>query len=981
MIINILNKLKFTLCWIFFTTISFAQSYRVQSYNIEQGLPQTQVNALCEDKTGHIWAATLGGLTRFDGLNFTNLTEQHGAPSNTFYNAIADNKGNVWLSSESGLSKYNGRNFKPFLLSDNRLKNIPIDILADQNAHVWANTRAGGVFQIIDNQIVKFNYFNGFTDSVVARIGQATNANAVWFATVKDGLWRYENNVFTKISYPTSKILVEKILFDQHQNPVLLTLKGVYLLQQNQLQFLPFPNLIQEVTTGIFLPNGDCLLGTRNGLFRYNNKQEISYLSDNEELNQASVRDIELDSEENIWIATDGQGIFKASPTAVSIVVNKKQIQTPAVMTICKDNKDRMWFGTYNGGLYRSTQNLVERINLPSKDIICSHSDENGQLWLGTDNDGIFIIDNQKIINIKKEKGLPSNRIYAFAKEPNGKLWILTQRGLCFYKNNIFTTINDNRFSDISISSLLVLGKDSLLFSCKSGLYLIQNQAITPFLEKENLSKKAAFCMAKDPRNNIWFGTMGSGLFCWQTKLQKALQFTTEQGLESDIIYSLYAESNGTIWAGTGKGFHRLTLAENGHLAVKIFGQNEGITGLESNQNAIFYDNEKILFGTTRGLYEVNTTAIPSNKNAPKLALRAVRLFYDDKEILKYGKDTSPYYSVPYQLSLPTYQNHLTFDFIGISHTHPEGVRYRYLIEGLDKDWSPITEKTSATYSEIPPGKYSFKLMACNSDGIWTSEPLSYPFQVQTPFHQTVFFQILVLFGLIGFGAGIQAIRGRMKLNRASLILRLREEEQNKIRQKTAEDFHDELGNKLTRISILTDIIETKLDAKNTDLQALVRQIKDNTKDLYNGTKDILWSLHPESDNLYGTVQRLHDFSIELFSETDIDFQPPKVAESFKTIHLQMDYSRNIQMICKETLNNILRHAKAKNVFFDIELKDNILIISIKDDGIGFDINAKHKGNGLHNMQLRAERIGAYFQLMSQGKNGTALKVQLDIHI
>jgi signal transduction histidine kinase/ligand-binding sensor domain-containing protein len=972
-------KALFSICYILFCTSLFAQSYRIQSYNIEQGLPQTQVNALCEDQFGHIWAATLGGLARFDGLNFLNFTEQQGAPTNSFYNVIADKKGKIWLSSEMGLVRYDGKQFKTITLTEQANKNIPFDLWSDHQSTIWANTKLGGVFQVADNQTIKYNSSNGFTDSLVLKIGQYNDSEAIWFTTYKDGLWKLENNVFTKFSYPTEKILVEKIIFDQNQNPLLITPNGVYHFIQNQLKFVAFPPNLQDVTSGVFLPNGDLLLGSRAGLYRLNQHNEAGLFVTNEELNESSIRDIEYDSENNIWIATDGQGVFKASPTAVSIFSNQKELQRDAVMTICRDTKNTIWYGTYNSGLYRTTKNGIEKVKLSSKNIICSYLDDKGRLWFGTDDQGVFIIDNQKIKNIKKENGLPSNRVFGFSDDKNGTIWILTNKGLAFYKNEKLSTFSDNRLTDIAISSLLTLNKDSVLLSCKNGLYLIHNQQVVSYLVNEPINGKAAFCMAKDKQNNIWFGTMGSGLFCWQSAKQKTLQYTIQNGLASDIIYSLFCENNGTIWAGTGKGFHRIELLSDNTIKVKVFGKNEGVRGLESNQNAIFYDNGKLQFGTTRGIYEINVTAIPENKKAPKLALRAVRLFYDDKEILKYGKDTSPYYSVPFGLVLPTSQNHLTFDFIGISHSQPEGVRYRYLIEGLDKDWSPITDKTSATYSEIPPGKYIFKIMACNSDGIWTKEPMAYAFEIKTPFYKTAFFQLLVLLALIGLGAGIQAIRNRMKLNRERLIQRLRGEEQNKIRQKTAEDFHDELGNKLTRISILTDIIETKLNAQQVDLQSLVAQIKENTKELYNGTKDILWSLRPESDNLFGTVQRLRDFGVELFSETEIDFHPPIVEENYKSLQLQMDYSRNIQMICKEALNNVLRHAKAKNVYLDFSMDDKDLTISIIDDGVGFVKGIPNKGNGLQNMQLRAERVGAYFQMDASENEGTKIKIQIKI--
>lgn len=971
----------FLLCWSLYTNTLFAQDYRVQSYNIEQGLPQTQVNALCEDPTGYIWAATLGGLTRFDGLNFSNISEWQGLPQGFIYHAAADIKGNIWLATEIGLVKYNGRKFHSLKLADNLRENNPHYFAADANANLWALTRTGGAIQVKENQIVRYGKAQGFTDSIISRVAQGKNKNIVWFASRSDGLWRLENRQFTKYAYPVSKILTRKILFDDFDNPILLTPNGLYFFSNNQFHFQVFPtSLPAPVDVGQRLPNGDFLLGTSAGLFRLDAKNILSYFADNEELKTAKVKAIEYDEEGNIWIASDGQGLFKACPTNIKLYLGKEQIISPVVMALQHDNQGNLLIGTYNNGVYSFKNGKATPYEkIKAKEILCSLKDEKGQIWLGTERNGLYIINNQNIKNYTIANGLPSNRVFTFGNSGvDGVIWMATEAGLCYYKDNKFYALKDSRFVGTSIFSFLNIGKDSLLLSSEVGLYLIHNQKITHHYDNEILNKKSSFCMTEDKFGRIWLGKR-NGLVCWNPQNQKVWHFSTKDGLASDFIYSLYATEDGSIWAGTGIGFHHIRLNEKEKVQIKVYGKNVGVKGLESNQNAVLLENGNLLFGTTYGIYSINPSLQLEHKLPPKLALRAVRLFYDDKEILKYCKDTSNCYTVPSDPILPTNQNHLTFDFIGISHFQPEGVRYQYIIEGLDKNWSPLSDKTSATFSEIPPGKYKFKLMACNADGIWTKQPLEYAFEIKTPFYRSLWFRIFILLALIGFGAMIQALRNRWKSNREKLIQRLRNEEQNKIREKTAEDFHDELGNKLTRISILTDILASKMEAQDFDIQNIIQKIRENTKELYNGTKDILWSLQPESDNLFGTVQRLSDFGIELYSETEIDFHVPVLEESFKAVFLQMDYSRNIQMICKEALNNALRHANPQNVYLAFELLDKTLIINIKDDGVGFSTEQITKGNGLKNIRLRVQRIGANLTIESKKEQGTMLKITLKL--
>lgn len=970
----------FLLCWSLFTNTSSAQDYRVQSYNIEQGLPQTQVNALCQDPMGYIWAATLGGLTRFDGLNFSNISEWEGLSQGFLYHAVADKKNNIWLGTEIGLVKYNGKKFQQIKLSDSLKKNNPHYFDTDNDANLWAATRAGGVFQVNDNQIIRLGKVQGFTDDLVARMAQCKGQKPIWFATLSDGLWRYENQRFTQYNYPISKVVTRKILFDDAANPILLTPNGLYFFTNNQFQFQAFPKSFSaQVDVGIRLPKGDFLLGTSEGLFRYDGKK-ISHLSDNEELNSAKIKAIIEDYEGNIWIASDGQGLFKVSPTNVKLYLGKSKIASPVVTALQRDNKGILWIGTYNNGLYQQENETVKPFNdIKAKEFLCSIKDKRGRILLGTERNGLYIIDNQKIKNITTANGLPSNRIFTLGESGESDVvWLVTEAGLCYIKNDKVYPYKDNRFMGTNIFSLLNIGKDSLLLSSEVGLYLIHNQKITHHYDIEALNKKAAFGMTEDKLGRIWLGKR-NGLICWNPKNQKTWHFNTKNGLASDFIYSLYAAKDGSVWAGTGIGFHQIIFDENEKLKINIFGKNIGIKGLESNQNAVLFENDCLLFGTTYGIYTINPNLHLENRIAPKLALKAVRLFYNENEIFNYCKDTSSYYSVPYSPILPTNQNHLTFDFVGISHFQPEGVLYQYMIEGLDKNWSPLSDETSATFSEIPPGKYKFKLRACNADGVCTAETLEYAFEIQTPFYSSLWFRILILIGLVGLGAMIQSIRNRWKSNREKLIQRLRNEEQNKIREKTAEDFHDELGNKLTRISILTDILATKTEVQNIDIQNIIQKIRENTKELYNGTKDILWSLQPESDNLFGTTQRLSDFGVELFSETEIEFHAPILEENFKDVFLQMDYSRNLQMICKEALNNALRHGNPKNVWLGFILTDKVLTININDDGSGFSTSQISKGNGLKNIRLRAARIGATLTINSTENQGTSLEIKLKL--
>jgi len=208
----------------------------------------------------------------------------------------------------------------------------------------------------------------------------------------------------------------------------------------------------------------------------------------------------------------------------------------------------------------------------------------------------------------------------------------------------------------------------------------------------------------------------------------------------------------------------------------------------------------------------------------------------------------------------------------------------------------------------------------------------------------------------------------------------LKREEKQKLRQQTAEDFHDDLGNKLTRITVLSDVLHAKIDEGETDQKKLVEQIQQNAAELYHGTKDLIWALDPETDNLYQILVHIKEIGLDLFQDIDISFEFDNIDVNLKNVKLPMEYSRNITMIFKEQLNNVLKHAGAKNVAISTYLPDDTsFIIKLTDDGKGYDNDTASRGQGVKNMKARAKRIGA--EVTIQGQKGVGTIVTLTANL
>jgi signal transduction histidine kinase len=279
----------------------------------------------------------------------------------------------------------------------------------------------------------------------------------------------------------------------------------------------------------------------------------------------------------------------------------------------------------------------------------------------------------------------------------------------------------------------------------------------------------------------------------------------------------------------------------------------------------------------------------------------------------------------------------------------------------------------------LPAGRYLFKVWASDADDNWYNNAVSYPFTINTPYYTTWYFRSGTVLLLIGIFLGGVYYRNRQKEYRRLWQEQLREEEQAIVRQKTAEDFHDEIGNKLTRINLLATIAESKLQKPPEELQKILHQIQQNVNSLYRGSKDIIWSLQPDSDYLNEIIFRVRQNAEELLEGTNIVFEYKEDEGFDRQIKMPIDYSRNVIMIFKEAINNAVKHANCTKITLSVRREEAHYLLQLEDNGKGFEKDTLHKGNGLGNMANRANRIGVRLEWESKPGTGTSIKLWLKV--
>ncbi|MFI5160225.1 MAG: two-component regulator propeller domain-containing protein [Sphingobacteriales bacterium] len=957
-------------------TVCRAQKYTFSHYDIEDGLIQSQVNNLCIDNEHRLWMATYGGACRYDGMEFMAYTRQNDMPTNFVNTVFTDKDDNVWFGTQTGPVKL--VNNKPITFKvPGDLQNLRTrNIVQDKSGAIWAIIN-NKLFKITGNTVKQLWVQDTIKESLDCI---ATDKSGTLFASVyRKGLYSLVNGKWiTVVSYATAdrNLFVAKILFNRTDNTLYLqSYSGIYTVNNGQLQ--PYQSkLISSIKAYLLSVTQDAdnnfWLGTSNGAY-YLKGQQVIHFNANNGLTDNAVSDVFCDADNNIWLASQGNGLFKYEGDHFTML-DKSQGMTDnqVVMAVVNDKKGGVIMGIDGGGLMRYDGKKLlpmglEKKNAALKNIVSLYADAKGTLWIGTHN-GLWTYAGNTLTLIK---GLMDYAINGITGDSNGTIWVTTHSA-CFYIENNEAKLLDG-FSHFS-SSIITLGRDSVIIGTDDGVQLAVDKKIVKAFKLDEVKTSVIFCMIQY-KDMLIIGTDDRGVFTWDRTTGQVKNYTVKDGLNSNAIYSMARDDNGIIWAGTGRGTNRLMFdAKKNSFAITGNGGSKSII-LESNQNAALYINNKVWIGTTKGAVIYNVNSAPGRTNPPRVVIQSARLIptgpgnsWENSKILSNGT------------KLPYGQNHIAIWFLGVYLKNSAEISYRYKLKGLDSTYSALVKDDVVDYPSLPPGNYTFEVKAVTADGTSSINTAKFSFVITPPFYQTTWFRLAGIAFFILLGIGLQSYRHRVKINRLKIIEATKREESLKIRQQTAEDFHDELGNKLTRITVLSEILDTKMDKGHTDQKKLLEQIKQNASSLYNGTKDILWALDPQSDNLYEILNHIKDFGNELFLDTPVEFEFNGIDESLNEIKLPMEYSRNIPMIFKELLNNILKHAHATQVTLNLDAitKDDIQL-TLCDNGCGFIQSEAPKGQGMNNMMMRTKRIGGNINISSEKGMGTVVKLNIKL--
>ncbi len=751
----------------FLANFSFGQHYNFINYSTESGLAQSQIRSIAQDKNGYLWLGTLAGLSKYDGKKFVNYSIQNGLINNQIFSLAPDRYIGLWIGTLGGLNYFDGEKFKSYPFKEDMADNIVNAIAQDNNGNLWLATDGGGVCKFNKSKFEYFTEENGIANNNVRAVC-LDDKGLIWFGT-KNGICFYDGKEFktldTTIAQPHN---VSHIFMDKHKKLWFSTFgEGVYYYDGKTFKnYSESDGLINNwIRSAIEDSDGNIWLASKFGLSRFDSKTFMKF-TEAEGLPVDNTNIVFEDKERNIWIGSDGKGLCKFLGETFTYLTTKNDLSSNVVLSILEDKDKNLWFSTFGKGITKKEGSVTIKYSadegLNNNTIWASLKDKNDHLWFCT-SDGISMFDGKKFKNYGVDDGLSAKIVYSICQDHSGNLWFGTTKGVSMFDGTQFKNyINgiDNIGSDVK--SIAEDKNNRLWFATKNGLYKLENSAFTKYTTANGLSNNNLVSLVVDNKNNLWMGSPGGINFYDGKTFSRILM---DDIFNSNNICFLALDNKEFLWTGTNSGVFVLDTREYINSKKTTFRQYtifDGLPGMECNQNAAFKDHRgNIWMGTTEGVikYDPNIKDFHSSNFEPITHISGVRLFLKDTNWISVTNEIDSATRLPKNLKVNYQTTHFTFDYIGIKLSNPSSVRYKYMLDGFDENWSMATDATFATYSNLPSGKYTFKVMAGDATGNWNKMPATFSFEILPPFWTKWWFVLLCIFVSLFLLWGIYRIR------------------------------------------------------------------------------------------------------------------------------------------------------------------------------------------------------------------------------
>jgi len=773
---------------------------------------------------------------------------------------------------------------------------------------------------------------------------------------------------------------------------------------------------------------GNLWLATyKQGLFCFHRAGNWEHFSTESGLTTMALRSVFCDREGNVWVGTDGGGLLRIKPRSWKMITRREGLGIDAVHSICQDREGRIWFAGGTTKPYWLNQGTVSpAIESPISDpmdgvfsVVPAHD---GAMWIGIYRGKVFRYEDHALTCYSSAEGMRAGSVRAMMEDRHGGLWVGGFSGLCRIDGRQVTYYS--RRDGLSEEKVSALAEDShgalYVGTTGGGLNRLLNGSITVFSRRDGLADDFIGGLYTDHEDTLWIGTRGGGLS--RFKAERFTNYRAAKALAARTIGPILEDDQGSLWMTSELGILRVARQELNEFAdgkrrsvnYVVFDRNDGLATTDCGgiQPACLKARDgKVWFGTAKGAAYVDPKALRADPLPPPVVIEEVLV--DDQPSLPWDPGTeagvsgkspratgaeseragrsalagavgSPLNSPAATVTVQPHQHRVEFHFTSLSLTAPTKTRFRYQLEGLDEGWLEAGTTREAHYTRLPPGKYRFRVTACNNAGIWNDQGAALAVVVVPPWWRTWWAET----GAMVLAAGLVTWfyeRRLAKLRHARTVqaefARRLIESQEAERRRMAKELHDGLGQSLILIKNRAQLGLQRLQPP-PPLAEQLTEISDEAGNALDEVRATARALHPYELERLGLTQAIAAMvqRAETTSGTRFLTHLDNLDGLFSP-EMQINFYRILQ----EAINNVLKHAQASEVILEVKREAGEVRATLLDNGRGFEATLARKsptqpGLGLSGMAERARIIGGELEIQSAPGRGTSVKLVVPLN-
>lgn len=961
--------------------------YIVNIWTTDQGLPQNSVQSVIQSKNGYLWIGTQEGLVRFDGIVFT-VFDKSNTPGikNNYITSLANGSdGSIWIGSNGGgITQFKDGKFTSYSTENGLVNDFVNTLISDSKGNIWIGTN-GGLVRFSSGKFTSFTRSSGLKDEVINSVEEDASGNII-FGTNGGGLGVYNHSSFRFYSSADGLVsdAVLKVYKDKH-NIIWIGCNGGLSKFQNGsfTNYTEANGLPDKIIQSVFEEsNGSLWIATGGNSFARLKNGQWEVFGQKGSGSIKSVFCIFEDIEGSLWIGTNGSGLVRLKNTRFTNYSVTEGLPSNFVWSVFEDKDYNIWTATGDGGVGRMKDGRVnavfsEKDGLGTNDVKPMMQDNQGNIWFGTSNSGISILKNGKFTHLTMKDGLGSDHIRTLFKDSRGDVWIGGSGGGLFkYSDGNLTQfgLKDGLVNEFP-RTITEDNKGNIWIGTNGGISVFSNGRFTSYTKKDGLSSELIRSLYSDRDGIIWIGTSGGGLIRY--KQGRFFSFGAKDGLLTDLVFTTLEDNNGFLWMSCNKGILRVSKQELNDFAdgkIKTinainYGKADGMVSTECNggafPSAVKSHDGKLWFPTMGGVIMIDPGYLLKNEVKPPVVIE--QIIADDKPIELSG-----------EIELKAGTGQIEFRYTGLSLFYPQGVKFKYKLEGFDDDWIDAGTRRTAFYTNLSPGSYKFRVMACNNDGLWNETGTEMEFYLRPYFYQTYWFYAICILAVAYLAFRIYNWRiMKMKENEARLnkkidemVLGLKEanqkitEEKAGVEQKVEEAVKESEAERI----YLTTNVEKMLKGMDRfaegDLTVKLNvERNDDISKLFTGFNRVIGNIHHMIIRLQEAVNATASASTEISTGTEqmaansrsqvlqINEAKAAVSEIAHTIH---DTSKNLEQ-ASAMAKNAGQNAKNGGVIVEDTIKGMIRISDVVSQSA---LTVKELGRG-------SEQIGEIIQVIN----------------